>query len=335
MGVINPFDDLYRECNTGTAYEKWVTERGPIIVDVEPTSLCNFRCKFCPTGLQGVGRAGNYMTVATFSQILKLTKPMNSAIRFIGWGEPLLNPEALTMMHLAKAHGRLVHLNTNASLMCGDGRDTVTVNDFISASCHSVKISMQGATREKFHIMRGTDNFDHCLHVAHNLRWRIGTRPFVAISCTTTDETDEEIQEFVSKASICADRVTVGATMTSFIRADKVPARRLPDLERVRTEEQTTGLKHPDPCPEVYDKLSIHWDGSAVVCCNDYYGETNLGNVNDVESIDPIYYHDTMVEYRKNLACGIYTGPLCENCYEYIETEKTLEADIPDAVERD
>ena len=83
-------------------------------------------------------------------------------------------------------------------------------------------------------------------------------------------------------------------------------------------DDEEKSLKHPDPCPEVYDKLTVQWDGSVRVCCNDHSGETDLGNVM-TSSLDTIWTHPVITHYRERLADKEYSGPLCSTCYAYME----------------
>jgi radical SAM protein with 4Fe4S-binding SPASM domain len=66
----------------------------------------------------------------------------------------------------------------------------------------------------------------------------------------------------------------------------------------------------------VFDKLSVHYDGSVRVCCNDFDGITNLGNVNEAP-LSEIWRHPQMEEYRKRLSANEYGGKLCGSCYDY------------------
>ncbi|MHC4065053.1 MAG: SPASM domain-containing protein, partial [Planctomycetota bacterium] len=79
----------------------------------------------------------------------------------------------------------------------------------------------------------------------------------------------------------------------------------------------TDAKVHPKPCPEVFDKLSIHADGSVVLCCNDYNGTVELGNVADTPIIE-MWQHPKIEAYRKRLAENNYEAPLCRDCYDYL-----------------
>jgi hypothetical protein len=54
------------------------------------------------------------------------------------------------------------------------------------------------------------------------------------------------------------------------------------------------------------------------VCCNDFEGVTDLGNVNDRPLAD-IWRAEVIEAYRERLARDEYSGPLCGTCFHYME----------------
>ncbi|MHC4743294.1 MAG: radical SAM/SPASM domain-containing protein [Planctomycetota bacterium] len=77
-------------------------------------------------------------------------------------------------------------------------------------------------------------------------------------------------------------------------------------------------LKRPPaeyiPCPEIFSKLSVNWDGTVSACCGDY---DNLMVVGDMrtESLASIWKGDRLKHYRKMLKAGKHAElPLCRSC---------------------
>lgn len=320
---VNPFATFYAKCNTGTGPEKLTTlADGPRLVDLEVASLCNMRCTMCPTGLLSLGRSGQFMTMDTFLAVLNSTAAYDSALRFIGWGEPLLHPQLLHFVGLAARRGRLTHLNTNGTKL-SDG--AVSCANLIETGLTSIKFSFQGTDAASYYDMRRSDFFDRLLLVIQTFHAMRGSRqfPFIAASTTTTTESPEEIEDFRARLAPYVDQLSIGRTVFDFIDTTAMTESARGRLEAAA---KTSSLvkRHPNPCPEVYDKLSIHADGSVHVCCNDYAGHTQLGNIN-TDKIYTIWQHPVLQAYRERLAEGRYEGPLCSVCYEYMDglTEKS------------
>lgn len=315
MRRINPFQRIYDECNTGDAKEKhrhlpWF----PRIIDIEPTSACNFRCVFCPTGNRSIGRPTGFMEASTFYSILAECAPHETAIRFIGWGEPLMHPDIVPWIRACTDVGVLTHINTNGSHL-----DEELIEKLLDAGLSSIKLSFQGVDRDTYKEMRGTDFFHGLIRkieLMSKLR-ACAPSPWIAVSTSTTYESEDMIREFTERLAPLVDQISIGKTVFGFM---DLRAAKLSDEDRKRflayAQEEQDHLKHPDPCPEVYDKLTIHQDGMAQVCCNSFGNQGALGRVPD-NTIAKIWRHPVIEEYRERLARGEYSGPLCSQCWDY------------------
>jgi MoaA/NifB/PqqE/SkfB family radical SAM enzyme len=313
--TTNPFTPLYAQCNTGDSAQKYADlADGPIMVDVEPVGLCNMRCTMCPTGLGALGRPGGFMTDATHAAILRETAPFHSAIRYIGFGEPLMHPRIVEFVRAATEAGRITHINTNATKLTPE-----LAKQLCEAGLSSIKFSFQGTDRETYAAMRRMDFFEGMIAAIGMMREARGdlTFPFIAASTSTTDETPEMVEAFRNRLSPLVDHLSIGYTIFDYIDMSAIPPK-----QRARFEAAAALAKrdrqHPSPCPEVFTKVTLHWDGAARVCCNDHSGLTDLGNVNDA-SMASIWRHRTMEGYRERLAAKDYAQPLCNSCWDYME----------------
>ena len=80
-------------------------------------------------------------------------------------------------------------------------------------------------------------------------------------------------------------------------------------------EKESVVKWHPE-CPEVFDKMSINWNGEVTACCMD---SDNLMLIGDVktDAIKTIWNCDKLNEYRTILADMRHEDlPLCTNCYD-------------------
>lgn len=249
-------------------------------------------------------------------KIIRECAPHGTALRFIGWGEPTLHDGLVEIVRYANQHGLLTHLNSNGSKVTRQ-----LAEDLIDAGLSSLKWSFQGVDKASYAESRNTDFFDGLLDVAAMVKEIRGDRPlpYLHISTSITYESPELVAAFRGRASKCVDLVTVGKTTFDYLdlKAVRLKPHELKTLERLMALS-TVEKKHPSPCPEVNDKLSIHADGSARVCCNDTDGLTNLGNVNDTP-LSEIWRHPVIEEYRARLSANEYGGKLCGSCYDYAD----------------
>ena len=312
---VNPFQSRYDLCNNGSAEDKNANlPPFPHIIDVELTSSCNFRCLMCPTGNLSLKREANFMVSRVMEGIIDQCAEHGTAIRFIGWGEPTLHPSLPAFIRKAWANNLPTHVNTNGSKI-----DPELAWALVDAGLSSIKFSFQGVDRESYKEMRQTEFFDGMLKaIGHMKKARAaGMLPYIAASTSITYETPEMVEAFRKRIEPLVDHLSIGRTIFDFMDMKAVrlrPAQRSM-LERLK-KLASVSKKHPDPCPEVYDKLSVHADGNVVVCCNDYDGHVVLGNVLDTPIAD-IWRHPKIEAYRERLARKDYSGPLCSVCYDY------------------
>jgi radical SAM protein with 4Fe4S-binding SPASM domain len=171
------------------------------------------------------------------------------------------------------------------------------MEELVKMGLDSIIFSMQGATKKGYEKMRNNNQYDK-LH--ENILKLVEIRgenkvPYIHISSTITDETPEEIESFKEYWTKIVDSVDVGKT----------------NLARLGGEEGDYL-----PCNEVYQKLSIDWDGKVTACCGDYDNLLTIGDIKE-ESLVDIFNGEKLKSIRgildnkghKNLA-------LCSKCYK-------------------
>ena len=84
---------------------------------IEITNTCNLSCDFCP----GTSRSVQFLTVGQFDEILDRLRDYSKHLYFHVLGEPLLHPDLGALLDSAHAHGKLVNLVTNGTLIGGVG----------------------------------------------------------------------------------------------------------------------------------------------------------------------------------------------------------------------
>jgi MoaA/NifB/PqqE/SkfB family radical SAM enzyme len=292
---MNPFRPLYKACDAGPPVAPY-----PIMLDIELTSSCNMRCRMCPTGLRTLERPAGFMEPDVYAAIV--AQMTGRALRFIGWGEPMLHPDLVKFVAAASGRGILTHVNTNGTKLT-----PTLARELVVAGLSSIKFSFQGVDAPSYLDMRKSDFFEgllQCIEMMVKVRGK-RSHPWIAVSTTTTTESRARITAFrQTMEEIRIDELSVGKTIFDYLELDDAPL--------------DEGLVHPSPCPEVWHKLEVSYDGSVRVCCNDYKGVTNLGNVLET-SIEKIWHHPVIEDYRARTAAGLYDQPLCNTCYTYLE----------------
>lgn len=311
----NPFQDIYNICNEGNSLEKYKNLPDfPRFIDIEATNACNFKCLMCPTGNKSMKRKTGFMTQETFDKILAECAKWNCAIRWVQWGENMMHPDLYDHIRAASEKGLLTHLNTNGSKF-----DRESIEELIDTGLSSLKFSFQGVDRQSYAEMRNTDFYEELLDVIKLFHEVRGDRvfPYIHVSTSITYESAEVVEKFREETTPYADYVSVGRTVFDNLDIDNVrlKPKEVEMLKRLMALESVVKV-HPE-CPEVYDKMSIFWDGTISACCGDADKHMLIGSLDD-QSMEEIWVSKKMDFYRRTLAEMRHDDlPLCKNCYDY------------------
>lgn len=294
-----PLQPIYDVCNAGNSKGKLAAlPTFPRIIDIEMTNTCNFRCLMCPTGNYSQKRDKGFMDDAVFYKILEQVQPYKTPLRFIRWGEPLTHPNILDYLRACKKAGILTHINTNGSKMTEEMMDAL-----LDIHLDSLKFSFQGVDRKSYAEMRNTDFFQELVATIRRFHEKRGARkvPFIQISTSITYETAEQVQSFREELGQYADYLNVGRTVLEHVDLNAVRLRpdELKELTRLKELESLVKV-HPE-CPEVFDKLSINWDGTVSACCQDSDNIMLVGDVRSQSLVD-IWSSETLNNHRRLLA---------------------------------
>ena len=279
-------------------YNKPYNEDFPNIIDIELTNHCNLNCLMCSR--QFMTRKEGYMSEEIFKRIIDTCQKHNTAIRLIRWGEPFLHPNILEWCKYVKSKGLLLHITTNGVLLTEKDLEKI-----LKIGIDSIIFSLQGTDQEGYEYMRDNRKYQKLVNtISKLLRMRKdGDKPFIHISTTVTDESQEEIDEFTEfwENTIGVDSVGVGKTNLSRFEEDNMIG-------------VDTGKKEYIPCNEVFTKLSVDWDGKITACCGDYDNLLTIGHVDDgIEEVWNGKRLECIRHILDNMDHRMLT--LCNKCY--------------------
>lgn len=323
----NPFTDIYKQCNSGDPMQKLKNlKEFPTYIDIELTNNCNYKCLMCPIGTGVAKRKKGFMSKELYNKILEEIKAYKTPLRFIRWGEPTLHKDFIEFIEKAKACGIICHVNTNGTIL-----DKESFERLLDLKLDSIKFSFQGIDEKSYREMRNENYFDQLIEKIELLHRLRGERmsPFIHVATTVTYEDKESIDIFKNKAEKIADMVSVGRTQLEHIDIEKA---KLSEEEKNRIKQlkskETLVKKRLNCCPEVFDKLSIDWDGKVTACCGDYDNEMVIGDLKD-NTLKEIWNGERMNEYRDSLSRREYEKhKLCKDCYDYMSIQADNVQDV-------
>lgn len=123
----------------------------PFVLDVEPTSYCNFKCEMCHVSSSSFPH--RHMSFGQFQHIVD-SNPQLIKIHLQGMGEPLLCPDFYEMVQYARKNHILVQTTTNGSLITESAAQQMA-----NLGLRSIGISIDGATGQTFEAIRKNSDF--------------------------------------------------------------------------------------------------------------------------------------------------------------------------------
>lgn len=135
---------------------------------VEITTFCNLSCEMC---IQRVwDEAPNAMSLETFANLMAQISelPESPIIHLGGYGEPMVHPDIIEIVRLAKATGAQVEMTTNGMMLSRERADAL-----FELQLDKLVISVDGVTPESYSDIRVHGDLDR---IIQNLRYLQGVK---------------------------------------------------------------------------------------------------------------------------------------------------------------
>jgi radical SAM protein with 4Fe4S-binding SPASM domain len=217
------------------------------------------------------------------------------------WSEPLVSKKLfIRFVEEAQKRNIPVSINTNALLIDDE------MAEFLVVNLSSISISIDATTSDTLLKVRSTKKIEQIENAVILLLDKRGTKLNPRITVSFTEEIDNihEKEEFIEKWIEKVDS----------IRINKVYS----DKKQVTVESSEDNRIIPRmPCREIYDSMTIDFDGTSRMCCLDGYRETNLGNVFSNSVVD-VWNSSKMNNLRRSHEDkNIPIDSFCESCEQW------------------
>ncbi|AFA39018.1 putative Fe-S oxidoreductase [Pyrobaculum oguniense TE7] len=167
------------------------------VFQVGVSTTCNGRCVYCPLTIYRDKWVGRFMEFSLFQRVIE--EGVGAGVKYVhlqGWGEPLLHPQFLEMLMLARRHFS-VGFTTNGVLLAGS-----LANGIVKTGVDILAVTFAGARAETHNRYRPGNDFNTILQNLRRLSPQLkalGTR-IVAIYMMLGD-TYRELPFFVKLAA--------------------------------------------------------------------------------------------------------------------------------------
>ncbi len=244
----------------------------PLVVYVEPSGFCNFRCRFCPHGAGDSKQfKKNLMAVELFAKMVEDLSTFPDRVellRVCGNGEPLMNRDILDML----GHPKLREVTERIELVTNGSLLTPRLIDELPRRVDRIIISIEGLSARDYERLSGIAiDFDQLVRHVEALHAASG-------HCTV-------------HVKMPSDMIRSGDDRKAFfdLFVDKcdemyienlVPMWPQFEIEFGKGEFRWGGtvVEHR-VCPQIFKGLQVQADGEVVPCCVDWNRVNLIGDI--------------------------------------------------------
>jgi radical SAM protein with 4Fe4S-binding SPASM domain len=264
------------------------TQRSPFCMQVELTEGCNLRCPFC--GLNGIRTKQpdlKFMSVTTADHIVSLLKQdhWTPRIEFAMHGEPSLNPSMIEILHLFR---RKLPSRTHLMMTSNGGGFLKETTGTVDAALESLNVL-------------ALDCYENVQIVPKVLERYKGQHVPVFYPADKSgnphrrrkpSEHDFVIVQDISEATRGTHASLNNHAGCGSPKNDKAAGKR---------------------CAKPFREISVRWDGSVAICCNDWRGLYKCGNVLE-QGLEEIWQGSAFAAARRKLYHGMRDFGPCKGC---------------------
>lgn len=301
-----------------------------IIIDI--CAACNAACPFCPRLYMPEERSKGYMSLDLFKFILAEAKKEGiKNIKLYSTAEPTLHPQFDAMIDLLKANSFFISVSTNASLL------DKHINTLLKVDI--LQFSIEGWDKESYEKYRTPLKFEKVFNNIknfHTAKLESTYFPKVSTNLLLTKETN--LEKYMELWSEFIDDVQVHFMLdATTYESNKFVSKRNEKIvdEYYNFEKQSSNFI----CGYPFNTLTIAFDGTIALCCNDFFASMGIGNIEDginnvfqskvLKSIRNEFYTQKLDKCKE---CSFFTKPFSSD-KEKIELEiSTLDTKYIDKI---
>ena len=241
-----------------------ILDEYPPYLQIEPTSICNFRCVFCfetdPTFTDKSNGFMGQMTLDLFKQIIDQAEGNIEFLSLASRGEPMICKDIVPMLEYTQGKFLNLKLNTNASLL-----DEEKCHAILSGGIKTVVFSADAAEEPLYSKFRVNGKLSVILeNIERFQKIRESKYPDLAIITRVSGVKFSDEQDFDSMQRVWGGLV------------DQVAFTKYNPWENVYSQPANF---LDIACSDLWRRMFIWWDGKANPCDVDYKSTLSHGSI--------------------------------------------------------
>ena len=285
----------------------------PFVLVLDPSNLCNHRCKFCPTGndelIKSTNRWNGIFDFELFKKIIndlkEFDKPLN-VLRLYKEGEPLINKQFPEMVKYAKDSGyvKRVDVTSNGVLLNPDLNIKL-----VESGLDRINISVNGISDDQIKYYTNTKvNFNKYVENIRHLYKNKGNLE-IFIKSIKENLSEEEQKKFYDIFGEISDRIFLENISPAWpeFKFDDIPM-------EFSCGNYGQEIINRTICPYIFYMMVINSDGKVSFCIGDYKHILIAGDTKK-QSVKEIWNGNILNNARlEQLNGNIKNMIFCQNC---------------------
>jgi len=307
----------------------------PYVLLIDPSSLCNLRCTWCPSGYDSLmseyGRKNGTMSYELFEKIVSDSREFGEKInvlRMYKEGEPLVNPRFADMVKLAKKSGvfKKIETTTNGILL-----NKELNRQLIEAGIDQINISVNGVSDEQ--IFKNTKRHIDFKKYSENIidLCKNSNDCIIYVKGIKDVLSSDEQKYFIDVFGEWADRIYLERLSPAWPDFDIQQSGY--SYEKIGNYEQPA--ENRIVCPYIFYVMVVNSDGTCDTCVGDWKHHQIIGDLKN-ESLKNIWLGESLkgiqlaqLENKRDIyeMCKV-----CEvikyGCYDNIDNDRETIANL-------
>ena len=297
----------------------------PVIVHIEPTSLCNLRCPLCPSGN---GELTRLRTKMNFEQFKTIIDKLPATVRMLLlWyqGEPFLVKDFTRMIRYAKRRSKYIVTSTNGHFF----RKPEEIKKIIQSGIDEIIISLDGVDQESYQKYRVGGNLEIVKQGIRDLASQKNcvnqSRPLIHLQFILMKHNITQKKMMISLGKeMGADKLSFKTLQVTHWKAgeDFLPENSAHTRYEGKTEDGHYKTRRrrffPEDCLRLWYSAVVNCDGQVSPCCFDKDGEYSIGNLLESD-FSSIWQGESFQNFRQTLLDSRFELEMCQDCTEGIK----------------
>ena len=243
----------------------------PPCVQIEPSSICNFKCVFCyQADLSFNNKKSGHLgriEFDTFKKVIDELEGKVESITLASRGEPTLHPKFDEMLQYMKGKFLAIKINSNASLLTD-----AKIHSILSNDVQTMVFSIDAASKELYEKLRVNGKFEKTIkNVERFNKIKAKHYPNSRLVTRISGVKVNEMQDVDSMTEFWSKHADIVA-FTNYMPWESSYTNPINDFKL--------------PCTELWRRLFVWWDGKVNPCDYDYKSMLSKWNSNKVKITD-------------------------------------------------